>query len=40
MGGFQAGVAEDLGDQDEVGFAADQGGGERVAKDVRGGGVV
>jgi hypothetical protein len=39
-GGLQAGVAEDLGDQDQVGLAADQGGGERVAQDVRGGGVV
>lgn len=39
-GGLQAGVAKDLGDQDQVGLAADQSGGERVAQDVCRGGIV
>ena len=30
-GGFEAGVAEELGDDDEVGLAAHEGGGEGVA---------
>nr|WP_237102539.1 hypothetical protein [Nonomuraea sp. MG754425] len=33
-------MAKDLGDQDQVGLAADQRGGERVAQDVRRGGIV
>ncbi|GAA0408940.1 hypothetical protein Acor_75290 [Acrocarpospora corrugata] len=33
-------MAKDLGDQDQVSLAADQGSGERVAQDVRGGGIV
>ncbi|WP_433445590.1 hypothetical protein [Nonomuraea sp. CA-141351] len=33
-------MPENLGEQNQVGFAADQGGGERTAQDVRIGGIV
>lgn len=38
--GVESGVAEQLSDDDEVGAAADEGGGEGVSKDVGGGLVV
>lgn len=39
-GGLEAGVAEELGDDDEIGAAAHEGGGEGVPQDMRGGVVV